>query len=196
MNRRFFFCTLLTVSLTLLAAPGQALAGKIFVLTAADTSESGKVALSTGPDLGFLFDVFYANVPGPQMVFYNMDTYDKADEEGSTMVKIKKPWMGPEIRYDLGDMQNKLLTAIDNCPAGPDDAVVFFFSGHGAHDKDGHYIVMPDHASTLSRKDIVQRPVTDLDPTQIGLIWLLDRDAEDTQTFVGVVRGRSVRSSR
>jgi hypothetical protein len=46
------------------------------------------------------------------------------------------------------------------------------------------------------RKDIVQRPVADLDPTQIGLVWLLDRDAEDTQAFVGVVRGRRANSSR
>ena len=58
-------------------------------------------------------------------------------------------------------------------------------------------VIVPMSVARLhQRKDIVQRPVTDLDPTQIGLAWLLDRDGEDTQAFVGVVRGRSANSSR
>ena len=57
--------------------------------------------------------------------------------------------------------------------------------------------IMPTSIARLyQRKDVVRRPVSDLDPTQIGLVWLLDRDGEDTQAFVGVVRGRSVNSSR
>lgn len=46
------------------------------------------------------------------------------------------------------------------------------------------------------RKDVTFRPVTDLPPTGIGLAWLVERDDARTQEFVGVVRGRSVRSSR
>jgi len=46
------------------------------------------------------------------------------------------------------------------------------------------------------RKDVVHRPVTDLEPTTVALAWLRERDAEDTQAFVGVVRGRTANSSR
>ena len=46
------------------------------------------------------------------------------------------------------------------------------------------------------RKDTVHRVVADLEPTTIALAWLVTRDGEDTQTFVGVVRGRTVNSSR
>ncbi|CAM3169334.1 LysR family substrate-binding domain-containing protein [Nocardioides dubius] len=57
--------------------------------------------------------------------------------------------------------------------------------------------IMPMSVARLyQRKDVVQRPVSDLDPTEMGLIWLIDRDGEDTQTFVGITRGRTARSSR
>lgn len=46
------------------------------------------------------------------------------------------------------------------------------------------------------RKDVVQRTVTDLPSTRIGLAWLVERDDERTQAFVGVVRGRTANSSR
>ena len=46
------------------------------------------------------------------------------------------------------------------------------------------------------RKDVVTRVVCDLESTTIALVWLLDRDDEVTQTFVGVTRGRTARSSR
>jgi DNA-binding transcriptional LysR family regulator len=51
-------------------------------------------------------------------------------------------------------------------------------------------------ARLFHRKDVVRRPVTDLDPTTVALAWLAERDDERTQRFVGVVRGRTARSSR
>jgi DNA-binding transcriptional LysR family regulator len=51
-------------------------------------------------------------------------------------------------------------------------------------------------ARLYHRKDVVRRPVTDLDPTTVALAWLVERDDERTQRFVGVVRGRTARSSR
>jgi DNA-binding transcriptional LysR family regulator len=46
------------------------------------------------------------------------------------------------------------------------------------------------------RKDVAAVPVTGVEETQVALVW--SRDAEDPrlETFVGVVRGRTVRSSR
>jgi hypothetical protein len=51
-------------------------------------------------------------------------------------------------------------------------------------------------ARLFQRKDVVTRPVTDLEPSTIALVWRQDRDDEVTQAFVGVVRGRRVTSSR
>ncbi|MGA8256082.1 MAG: LysR family transcriptional regulator substrate-binding protein [Nocardioides sp.] len=60
----------------------------------------------------------------------------------------------------------------------------------------GIVIVPMSLARLHARKDVVQRPVSDLEPTTIALLWLVERDDELTQTFVGVVRGRTARSSR
>lgn len=46
------------------------------------------------------------------------------------------------------------------------------------------------------RKDVVHRVVTDLDPTTVGLAWRTDHDTEPVQAFIGIVRGRTVNSSR
>lgn len=51
-------------------------------------------------------------------------------------------------------------------------------------------------ARLLHRKDVASRPVTDLPPTRVGLAWLVARDDDRTQAMVGVVRGRTSRSSR
>ena len=79
---------------------------------------------------------------------------------------------------------------LDWPPMSEKDAIETVAAGTGV-------VIVPMSIARLhQRKDVVQRPVTDLDPTRIGLIWLLDRDGEDTQAFVGVVRGRSANSSR
>lgn len=58
-------------------------------------------------------------------------------------------------------------------------------------------VVLPMSVARLHhRKDVVARPVRDLEPTTVALVWLVDRDDELTQAFVGVVRGRTPRSSR
>ena len=47
-----------------------------------------------------------------------------------------------------------------------------------------------------SRRDVVVRPVLDLSPTRIGLAWRIDDDDPRLEDFIGVVRGRTARSSR
>lgn len=70
------------------------------------------------------------------------------------------------------------------------DAVDVVASGTGI-------AILPMSVARLhSRKDVVHRTVTDLEPTRIGLAWRLDRDDERVQVFIGIVRGRSERSSR
>lgn len=58
-------------------------------------------------------------------------------------------------------------------------------------------VIVPMSVARLHhRKDVVQREVVDVPPTTVALVWLRERDDDDTQAFVGVVRGRTARSSR
>jgi DNA-binding transcriptional LysR family regulator len=61
-------------------------------------------------------------------------------------------------------------------------------------------LVLPHSIARLeSRKDLVSRPVTDAPQTQVALAWLADPGgdlAANIEEFVGIVRGRTARSSR
>jgi hypothetical protein len=60
----------------------------------------------------------------------------------------------------------------------------------------GIVIVPMSVARVHHRKDVVAVPVTGVEETQVGLAW--PRDAEDprVEVFIGIVRGRTERSSR
>lgn len=58
-------------------------------------------------------------------------------------------------------------------------------------------VLLPQSVARLHhRRDVTHRPVTDLEPTTVGLAWRIDHDDPRLETFVGVVRGRTARSSR
>ena len=58
-------------------------------------------------------------------------------------------------------------------------------------------VVLPlSVARLLHRKDVVHRPVSGVEQTTVGLAWLVGRDDEPIQAFIGIVRGRTNRSSR
>ena len=46
------------------------------------------------------------------------------------------------------------------------------------------------------RKDVRAVPVTDLEETRVGLAWRVDDDDPRIEEFIGIVRGRTERSSR
>jgi DNA-binding transcriptional LysR family regulator len=59
------------------------------------------------------------------------------------------------------------------------------------------WAILPHSLARLhARRDVVAIPVTDAAPTRIALVWRVERDDDDVQEFVGVVRGRTARSSR
>jgi len=61
----------------------------------------------------------------------------------------------------------------------------------------GGIAIVPASVARLHhRKDVVSRPVADLELTQVGLAWRVDDDDPRIQTFIGIVRGRTARSSR
>lgn len=51
-------------------------------------------------------------------------------------------------------------------------------------------------ARTYSRRDFVAVPISDAPTTAVGLAWRVDNPHEFIEDFIGVVRGRTVNSSR
>ena len=79
---------------------------------------------------------------------------------------------------------------LDWPPMSVRDAVETVAAGTGV-------LIVPMSVARLhQRKDTTYRPVTDLPPTKVGLAWLVDNEDPRVQTFVGIVRGRTERSSR
>ncbi|MQY18557.1 LysR family substrate-binding domain-containing protein [Nocardia macrotermitis] len=61
----------------------------------------------------------------------------------------------------------------------------------------GGAAIMPHSLARLHhRKDLVYRTVTDLPPTEIALAWPVDLEKPAIEDFIGVVRGRTARSTR
>ncbi|MRG60170.1 LysR family transcriptional regulator [Agromyces sp. CFH 90414] len=59
------------------------------------------------------------------------------------------------------------------------------------------YAILPHGVARLHhRRDVVAVTVTDAPPTRIALVWRVDRDDDDIQELVGVIRGRGAKSSR
>ena len=58
-------------------------------------------------------------------------------------------------------------------------------------------VILPMSIARLhQRKDVVTRVVSDLEPSTIALVWLVERDDDVTQAFVGVTKGRTANTSR
>jgi DNA-binding transcriptional LysR family regulator len=79
---------------------------------------------------------------------------------------------------------------LDWPPMSERDAIETVAAGTGI-------VIVPMSVARLHhRKDVVQREVPDLPPTTIALVWRRDRDADDVQAFVGVVKGRTANTTR
>lgn len=82
-----------------------------------------------------------------------------------------------------------LAPAFDR-PATTEDAIAVVAAGVGI-------VVVPMSVARLhQRKDVASRPLTDGPVSPVGLAWDADRTDPLIDTFVGIVRGRSARSSR
>ena len=58
-------------------------------------------------------------------------------------------------------------------------------------------VLLPMAVARLhARKDVVTRPVTDLAPTTVALVWRTEADDDRTQAFVGIAKGRTANSTR
>ena len=92
---------------------------------------------------------------------------------------------------DLAALDSVTLADLSHVVEGQDAATAELVATGAA------VAVMPQSvARSLSRRDVVARPVTDAPDTGIGLAWLTSAQHPLIDTFVGIVRGRSERSSR
>jgi len=79
---------------------------------------------------------------------------------------------------------------LDFPPMSLKDAVEVVAAGSGV-------LIVPQSVARLHhRKDVTHRPVTDLARTKVGLAWLVANEDDRVQAFIGIVRGRTARSSR
>lgn len=79
-------------------------------------------------------------------------------------------------------------------PERVEDAVELVAAGIG-------FVIIPQSLARLhARKDVVHRPVIDVDRTRIAIAWRNEGDSEElaarVEDFIGVVRGRTANSSR
>jgi DNA-binding transcriptional LysR family regulator len=79
---------------------------------------------------------------------------------------------------------------VDERPASTADAVALVAMGTGL-------LVVPQSLARLHhRKDLTYRPLTDAPESQVALIWPEDDPSELVEQFIGIVRGRTVNSTR
>ncbi|WP_299541678.1 LysR family substrate-binding domain-containing protein [uncultured Streptomyces sp.] len=75
-------------------------------------------------------------------------------------------------------------------PATTEDAVALVGAGIGL-------VVVPQSLARLHhRKDLTYRPLTDAPESRVALSWPEDRTTDLVEDFIGIVRGRTVNSSR
>ncbi len=112
-------------ALFLLSNAANVHAQKLYLITGGDIQDAiiGKAAREDIKRFAGLFSLFKPDV---QIVYYNQTQL----------------WTGPDIYYS-NNMKEAVLTAIQRCPAKPSDKIVFYWSGHGAYDRYGHYLFMP-----------------------------------------------------
>ncbi len=134
-NRQRMFVLFLVVSCGA-TLEHNACAQQIYVLLAGDMDDP-EIGQSDQIDLNRMERAFAVHVPSEQLVFYS--EYSK--------------WSGPAIET-APNPRKAVLNAIANCPAGHSDTIVAYWSGHGAYDSGGHYLVMPNRTA-LYRKDVL-----------------------------------------
>lgn len=126
-----------------------------------------------------LYDEVQVAVMGHEHVLSLADELSLADlEEEQLVLPHRSGWRPAADQMTWPPMSEK--DAIETVAAGT-----------------GIALVPMSVARLHHRKDVVHRPVVDLEPTKIGLAWLVESDSDErVQAFIGIVRGRTSNSSR
>lgn len=108
-------------------------------------------------------------------------------EELAVAALPKEHPFADEAELALADLAGEPLAPVQDDPAMTLELVA---AGTG-------YAIVPHSIARLhQRRDVIAVPLADAPPTRIALVWRVERDDDDIQEFVGIVRGRTARSSR
>lgn len=119
----------------------------------------------------------------PATAFEELDVADLAGEHLLQEAAACPEWaaVADEVREG---------TRVEPPPMTLAEAVEVAASGAGI-------VVVPMSVARLhQRKDVRYVPVTGVASSQVGIAWLADNEDPRVETFVGIVRGRTERSSR
>ncbi|TDK24632.1 LysR family transcriptional regulator [Arthrobacter crusticola] len=130
-------------------------------------------------------DVLFVRLPVDRENLFIIPLY----EEQAVVVSSKEHEISLYDEVPLAELEAENLLDVAEC-GGPAGAVEVAASGAGV-------VVLPMSLARLhARRDAVHRPVPELPGTTIGIAWLEGNDSQDVEEFIGIVRGRTARSSR
>ncbi|MCU1526611.1 MAG: hypothetical protein JWP75_374 [Frondihabitans sp.] len=130
-------------------------------------------------------DVVFARLPIDRTGLSVIPLYD----EQPVVVVAKEHALARLDSCVLADLDGEARLDLDSALDLP-TAVEVIETGAGV-------AVMPQSLARLyGRKGVTARPVTDLPPTVVALVWPDDATTDDVSDFIGVVRGRTANSSR
>ncbi|MGO4598400.1 LysR substrate-binding domain-containing protein [Terrabacter sp. 2RAF25] len=114
------------------------------------------------------------------------DEVDVADL--ATEVLMQQPGTVPEWAAVAAPEARERSSAMP--PMTAKQAISVVASGSGI-------VILPMSVARLHhRKDVVHRPVAGVAPSGVGLAWRVDDDDPRVEDFIGIVRGRTERSTR
>nr|WP_243848827.1 LysR family substrate-binding domain-containing protein [Lysinibacter cavernae] len=108
---------------------------------------------------------------------------------------------------DVADLDGlPLLPNADALPSWPEASVTLANGEYGPRTIEdvielvaaglGLVIVPQSIARLHARKDLIYRPLTAGEETRVGLAWREDDESPEIEDFIGIVRGRTAKSSR
>lgn len=165
-------------------------------LVAVEAAEQATVLAAGGADLGLV------RTPLPGDTFSAIPLYDEiavvvlpkdhplAEETGVTAADLAEEHLLVPADDVLGWADPPVPVNDALTPATTAAAVELVAAGTGV-------LVVPMSLARLHhRRDVTAVPVTDAPTSGIALAWVTERGDELTEEFVGIVRGRTVNSSR
>ncbi|WP_432011905.1 LysR family substrate-binding domain-containing protein [Streptomyces cucumeris] len=164
-------------------------------LVAVSTAEASGVLRDGGADAGFV------RLPVDRTVFSAIPLYTE-----TTVVVVPKDHLVAAVdEVSAGDLADEIvLHPLDDVlewedrpgrpalerPATTADAIELVAAGVGL-------LVVPQSLARLHhRRDLTYRTVTDAPESQVALSWPEDATTDLVEDFIGIVRGRTVNSSR
>ncbi|WP_431775297.1 LysR family substrate-binding domain-containing protein [Streptomyces cucumeris] len=164
-------------------------------LVAVSTAEASGVLRDGGADAGFV------RLPVDRTVFSAIPLYTE-----TTVVVVPKDHLVAAVdEVSAGDLADEIvLHPLDDVlewehrpgrpalerPATTADAIELVAAGVGL-------LVVPQSLARLHhRRDLTYRTVTDAPASQVALSWPEDATTDLVEDFIGIVRGRTVNSSR